>query len=233
VKAVFVTGTDTGCGKTTASRAIARAAVAAGLRVRVLKPIETGCAEQDGERIPADARALAAAARDPRSDAALCPYRLLLPAAPAVAARAEGVAIQRAVLREAFERTRVGADLVIVEGAGGLLVPIRDDLDMAGLAAELQLPLLVVARSSLGTINHTQLTLQVAAARSLRVACVVLNDATACVSPAERENAAWLRERLDVQVCFELAHVPAADARETSSQHAAHVPVERLLAALG
>jgi dethiobiotin synthetase len=200
--------------------------------VRVLKPIETGCAEQDGVPVPADARALAAAARDPRSDAAICPYRLRLPAAPAVAARAAGVVIETSVLREACERAREDADLLLVEGAGGLLVPIRSDLDMAGLALELRLPLLVVARSSLGTINHTQLTLQAAAARGLRVAWVVLNDASAHVSPAERENLAWLRAELRAPVLFELAHTPEADARPDGSAGAAQVPIERLLASL-
>jgi dethiobiotin synthetase len=142
------------------------------------------------------------------------------------------VAIETAVLRAAYEQARSDADLVLVEGAGGLLVPIRSDLDMAGLALELGLTLLVVARSSLGTINHTQLTLQAAAARGLRVAGVVLNDASADVSPAERENLTWLRAELRVPVLFELAHLPAANAQPGSSAEAAQVPIARVLAAL-
>jgi len=139
---VFVTGTDTGCGKTTVACALARDAREAGLRVRVLKPIETGC-EPDA----ADARALAEAAGDDRPLDALCPYRLALPAAPQIAARHESVELDLERVVRAFEAAARDADLVIVEGAGGLLVPINDSSDMADLAGQLRLPVLLVARA--------------------------------------------------------------------------------------
>jgi dethiobiotin synthetase len=228
----FLTGTDTGCGKTTAGAAIACAARAAGRRVRVLKPVETGCSEQDGELVPADARALAQAAGDERGDAALCPYRLALAAAPAVAAREAGIEIDPGRIRAAFRDACRGADLVLVEGAGGLLVPIAPELDMAGLAAALELPLLVVARSSLGTINHTLLTLASARARGLRVAAVIANDAAAEVSAAERSNFAWLEQALPPTPCFRLPHVHTRDSRELARRLARSVPLDALLAAL-
>ena len=228
----FLTGTDTGCGKTTAGLAIACAARSLGRRVRVLKPVETGCSEQRGVLVPADARALAQAAGDKRSDGELCPYRLALAAAPAVAAHAEGVQIDPALIRAAFDDACRGADLVLVEGAGGLLVPVAPGLDMAGLAAALELPLLVVARSSLGTINHTLLTLAAARARGLRVAAVIANDAAAQISAAERSNFAWLEQSLPPLPCFRLPHVPTADTRELGRLLAPCVPLNALLEAL-
>jgi len=200
VSAIFVTGTDTGCGKTAVACALARSLRAAGRRVRVLKPIETGC-----ERgVPADALALAEAAQDDAPLERLCPYRLALPAAPEVAAHAEGVAIDLERIEAALARARSDADLVIVEGAGGLLVPVTSGLDMAGLAAHLGLPLLVAARASLGTINHTLLTLEAARTRKLRLLGVVVSHATAVLSPADRRNLDLLLERLPVPLLGEL-----------------------------
>ncbi len=202
MSAVFVTGTDTGCGKTFVACALARSLRAAGRRVRVLKPIETGCL--DG--LPADARALAEAAGDDAPLERLCPYRFALPAAPEVAARAEGIAIDAARIEFALAAARKDADLVIVEGAGGLLVPIATGLDMAGLARRLRLPLLVASRATLGTINHTLLTLEAARARDLRVLGVVISHASAALSPADRSNLDLLLERLPVPLLAELPH---------------------------
>jgi dethiobiotin synthetase len=213
-----VTGTDTGCGKTTVALALCRAARAAGLRVRVLKPVETGCELRDGEAWPADAVALARAAADDAPIGRLCPYRLRLPAAPEAAARLEGVQIELAPIAAALALARRDSDLVLVEGAGGLRVPIAPGLDMAGLARRLALPLLVVARASLGTINHTLLTLEVARGEGLRVLGVVVNHSEPEVGEGNRRNLALLRERLPVPELAELRHgatelVPPIDAR--------------------
>ena len=200
MSAVFVTGTDTGCGKTSVACALARSVRAAGKRVRVLKPIETGC-----ERgVPADALALAQAAGDDAPVERLCPYRLEIPAAPEVAARAERTAIELAPIEAALALARADADLVIVEGAGGLLVPISPRLDMAGLAGHLRLPILVATRAALGTINHTLLTLEAARARGLRVLGVVVSHTRADLSPADRRNLDLLLERLPVPFLGEL-----------------------------
>jgi dethiobiotin synthetase len=207
VTALFVTGTDTGAGKTAVACALARAARGAGLHVRVLKPIETGCARgADGALVPADALALAAAAGDDAPVTRLCPYRFELPAAPEVAAAAEDTAIELAPIADALSLARKDADLVIVEGAGGLLVPIARELDMAGLAARFDLPVLVVARAALGTINHTLLTLEAARARELRVLGVVVSHTTAVHSRADRRNLELLLARLPVRFLGELAH---------------------------
>lgn len=202
MSAVFVTGTDTGCGKTTVACALARGVRASGKRVRILKPIETGC---EGD-VPGDALALAEAAGDDAPVERLCPHRFALPAAPEIAARVEGRTIGLAPIEAAYARARVDADLVVVEGAGGLLVPISADLDMAELARRLRLPVLVVARAALGTINHTLLTLEAAERRGLRVLGVIVNHTTPHLSKADRRNLDLLLERLPVPLLAELGH---------------------------
>jgi dethiobiotin synthetase len=203
---VFLTGTDTGCGKTSVGMALARALVAAGLRPRVLKPVETGREERDGARWPADARALAEAAGDDAPLERLCPYRLSLPAAPLVAARHESVEIEPVRLTKAYREAAAAGDPVIVEGAGGLLVPILRGYDMADLARELDLPLLVAARAALGTINHTLLTLEAAAARGLRVVGVVVSHTEPDLSAADRTNLDCLLDDLPVPCLGELGY---------------------------
>lgn len=215
---VFVTGTDTGCGKTAVAVALCRAARAAGLTVRALKPIETGCEERNGELLPSDAIALARAAGDESPLDRLCPYRLALPAAPLAAAAHAGIEIEPERIEQAFAEAAREADLVVVEGAGGLRVPLRRDLDMAGLAARLRLPLVVVARARLGTINHTLLTLDVAAARGLRVAGVVINHTEPELPAGDRCNLQLLRAQLPVPELAELGFgaadlVPPLDVR--------------------
>lgn len=218
MNAVFISGTDTGCGKTAVGCALASAARALGLTVRVLKPVETGCREEDGRRVAQDAEALAHAAGDGAPADTLCPYRLRLPASPLVAARAEGLSIDASTLDKAFAEASAGADLLLVEGAGGLRVKLTHELDMAGLAARLELPLLIVARATLGTYNHTQLTLEAAAARGLRTLGVVVSHTTPELSAADRHNLDGLLEDLPVPLLGELPHgarelVPAVDIR--------------------
>jgi dethiobiotin synthetase len=211
MRGLFVTGTDTGCGKTTVACALARSAHAKGLRVRVLKPIETGC--EAG--VPADARALAQAAGDPRPVEELCPYRLALPAAPEIAARQEQVVIDPDVLQRALAAAAEEADLLLVEGAGGLRVPIAPGLEMAELALLFGLPLLVVARASLGTINHTLLTLEAATARRLTVAGVVFSHVEPKLSDADRANLDLLLASSSLPPHLELPH--GADALDVDA----------------
>ena len=200
------TGTDTDCGKTRVGVTLARLARKAGLTVRVCKPAETGCEERHGARQPADALALAAAAEDPRPIERICPYRLALPAAPQVAARQEGIVIELARLREAFEDACAEADLVLVEGAGGLRVAIAPGLDMLGLARELGLPVLVVARAALGTMNHTLLTLEALAREGIPLAGVVISHTAPGLSDADRANLDLLLEQLPGPLLGELEH---------------------------
>ena len=184
---VFVTGTDTGVGKTVVACALVRALRARGIGAGAMKPIETGV----GPAGPTDAIALrdAAGARDPLAD--VCPQAFALAAAPAVAG-----AVDLAAIDAAHARLLARHEFLVVEGAGGLLVPIDAQRTMADLVQRFALPLLIVARAALGTINHTRLTLEAARARGLRIAGVVINHAAGPLPDADLANLVLLREEL-------------------------------------
>jgi dethiobiotin synthetase len=184
LRGLFVTGTDTGVGKTTVSVALLRLAERRGRKPIPFKPVETGC---DPEAT--DAGALWRAARPPIPPSDVCSYALRLPAAPALAATAEGVRIDLDLLVERAHALAARGDFLLVEGAGGLLVPYVDALTTVDLAVRLALPLLVVARTALGTVNHTALTLREAARNGLTVAGVILSQTMAGTAPHEPGNA--------------------------------------------
>ncbi len=229
MKAFFITGTDTGVGKTTVACALLAAGRARGLRVLGMKPIETGCvAGPDGIPRALDAIALERAARGEdlhdrdgnrpaaptargasRAAALYNIYRFAEPLAPSVAAELEGAAVALAPILRGVDRLRsLAPDLLLVEGAGGLLVPLTTSIDMADLAAALAIPLIVVARDGLGTINHTLLTLEAAAVRGLEVAAVVLSGATTGTSDRDAaRNAEEIARRGRVPVIGRLPHL--------------------------
>jgi dethiobiotin synthetase len=175
----FVTGTDTNVGKTYVTCALARRATALGHRVFAFKPMETGCVPgADGELVGADQELLAAAAGGWQQGALRGMYRLRHPAAPLVAAESEGTTIDLdGIVRTAREAaTRDGVSFILVEGAGGWRVPITPAADMSTLARALGLPVLIVARAGLGTINHTLLTVEAVKREDLPLAGVVLSE---------------------------------------------------------
>lgn len=210
MRGLFVTGTDTGVGKTFVGCTLARGLRAAGVDVGVMKPAETGVPPEG----PQDALALRAAAGVDDPIELVCPQRFALPASPEVAARAEGRRVSLDAIATAFERLAARHAFMLVEGAGGLLVPLDADFDMADLATRLGLPLLVVARARLGTINHTLLTLAAAGARGLDVAGVVISHADGPLTAADAQNLASLRARLGSRLVGELG---PADERGTVS----------------
>ncbi len=208
---IFVTGTDTGVGKTVVTASLGLALSAAGVDVGVMKPIETGAPLVEGRRVGEDAATLRRliAPNDPIED--VNPVALALAAAPSAAAKDEGVSIDLAAIRVAFDRLAARHEVVLVEGAGGLLVPIDAKTTMADLALSLDTPLVVVARMRLGTINHTLLTLREAERCGLRVLGVVLNGYDPSGEPlseAEARNLDELRDRIDTPL---LAELPALD----------------------
>jgi dethiobiotin synthetase len=197
---VFVTGTDTGVGKTVVACALARGLRARGIDVGVMKPIETGV----GPEGPLDAIALREASGAKDELELVCPQRFALPAAATVAAAAESRRVDLAAVRGAFAQLAQRHEWMIVEGAGGLLAPAAEGLSMADLARELGLPLLVVARASLGTINHTRLTLEAAAARGLALAGVVISHGAAVLPAADLANLDELRAELGARLVGEI-----------------------------
>jgi len=179
-RGVFVTGTDTDVGKTVVAAGLVRALARRGVRVAAYKPVEAG-----GHT---DARTLweASGRNGPEEDA--CVVRLALAAAPSVAAAEEGSAIRLEDLVQGYQRQAARADVVVVEGAGGLLVPLAQDVLVADLVRAIGLPLLVVARDALGTVNHTLLTVEAARTRGMAVAGVVLNRLRGDGDPTTRTN---------------------------------------------
>lgn len=174
---LFITGTDTGVGKTYVGALIARALVAGGRKVGVYKPVASGCGVVAGQLVSDDAVALWEAAGRPGELERVCPQRFAAPLAPHLAARAEGRRIDAELLRRGIEYWRERSEIVIVEGAGGLMSPVGEEEYVADLAADFGCPLVVVARNGLGAINQTLQTLIVAATfrDGLPIAGIVLN----------------------------------------------------------
>lgn len=176
MKGIFITGTDTGVGKTYIAAGIAYALRQRGINVGVMKPAETGCkAGPDGLLIPEDGLTLmkAAGVDDPLQ--LVNPYSLALPLAPSVAAAIENRVIDLEVIMSAFDTLSKRHDFMLVEGAGGIMVPLLKDYLYLDLAVDLNLPVLVVSRPRLGTINHTLLTISALRSRSLDVTGIVIN----------------------------------------------------------
>jgi dethiobiotin synthetase len=172
--ALFITGTDTGVGKTHAACLIARQAAAGGLRVGAYKPVCSGAERNSrGEWVWDDIERLAAAITAPATKEDICPQRFLAPLAPPVAARQEGRIVDEDLLRSGLDVWRNRVDLLLIEGAGGLLCPLTETKTMADLAADIGAPLLIVARPGLGTINHTLLTIHAARSSRLAIAGVI------------------------------------------------------------
>jgi dethiobiotin synthetase len=180
VRGVFVAGTDTGVGKTTVSVGLVRLLRRAGRAPVPFKPVETGCAPE-----PLDAVRLRRAADAPAALDEICPFAFALPAAPAAAAELAEVVLDVADLAARARTLSARGDCLLVEGAGGLLSPYGPGQTNADLAEHLALPVLLVARVSLGTINHVALTVAELTRRRLTLAAVVLVRTTPEREPHE------------------------------------------------
>lgn len=174
-RGIFITGTDTGVGKTIVAATLARLLRMRGVDVGVMKPATSGCREEQGRLVSDDALLLCRAAAC-ECDGDVAPYLLREPLAPSEAARIDGVRIEADRLRACYDRLASRHDFMIVEGAGGLMVPLADQLLATDLIKLLELPLVVVARPNLGTVNHTLLTCYSARQLGLSVAGVVINN---------------------------------------------------------
>jgi len=208
---LFFTGTDTGVGKTVVTAGAARVLRRQGRACQVCKPVATGAVWQDGRWLSDDTVLLAAAANQPC--AAVTPWAFPEPAAPPVAARQAGQALRLDEIAAAVRQCARPETALLVEGVGGLLCPLTEQETVADLVAALGMALVVVARRSLGTLNHTLLTLEVARGRGLAVAGVVISETTALASVAEQTNVEELRRRIAVPVLAVVpyqADVPAA-----------------------
>jgi dethiobiotin synthetase len=190
LRGVFVTGTDTGVGKTVLAAALVAALRADGVDVAAFKPAVTGVDEPEGDR-PADHELLAAAAARPVDE--VVPHRFGPAVSPHLAAELAGTPLDPAALVAHVRGLR--ADVVVAEGVGGLLVPLTRDHTVRDLAAALGLPLVIAARPGLGTISHTLLTIEAARAAGLSIAGVVITpwpDDPSAMLRSNRETIARL-----------------------------------------
>lgn len=207
----FVTGTDTGAGKTLTACALLLAFGRRGMRAAGMKPVAAGGRETAEGWRNDDVEALLAASRTGEAGlqrAEVNPYFLRRPVAPHLAARAEGAAIDLATLQRSFARLRAKADVVIVEGVGGFLVPLNEREDTADLSVRLGLPVILVVAMRLGCLNHALLTQEAVAARKLRLAGWVANRLDPGMEMAA-ENVAALRERLRAPLLGEIPYLAA------------------------
>jgi len=206
-RGLFITGTDVGVGKTLIGCALAFAAHARGMRVGVMKPIETGCREVAGILEPADARGLAYAAACDLPLGLICPYRYRFPLAPPAAAEAYDVAPPDILeIAQSYRKIAPHSDFVIVEGLGGIATPIAWGTthsrakDSTDLARALNLDVVIVAANRLGCLNASILTIHHAQSRGVGVIGVILNDVDASTSPATETNRESLRKMTDVPI---------------------------------
>lgn len=221
-----MTGTDTGVGKTVVAAALARSLISAGMAVAAMKPAQTGVAEGADDL----SFLTTAAGVPPQLTAAPC--CLDPPLAPEVAARLAGARIEVAPILEAFRKLRAQAEVVVVEGAGGLLVPLTSEVTMADLARVLALPLVVVARPQLGTLNHTALTVEAARARGLQVLGVILSRFPADPDLAEATNPAAIERCCGVRLVGVVPEIPGLDVDRRILPRAIH-PAPWLAPSLG
>ena len=168
VNGIFITGTGTEIGKTVVSGGVAASLKQAGVNVGVMKPISTGDTS--------DAQFLKHAAQVDDPIASINPIQLRHPLAPSVSARLEGIQLDVSLIKTAFTKLKEKYDFLIVEGVGGIAVPLKDDFLVAHLISQLKLPVLIVAHAGLGTINHTVLTVTFARQFNLQIVGIVLNQ---------------------------------------------------------
>lgn len=186
----FVTGTDTGVGKTHVTEALARCARTLGKKVFAFKPVETGCEEIGDRLVGSDMEALWKAAGSWQTGELRGVYHFRIPVAPLVAARAESVVIDMERIDRVYREGVAQSEVVLVEGAGGWRVPITETADVSSLARQTGLPVVIVSRATLGTINHTLLTVEAVERDGCRIAAVVL-------SRRPDENAEFARSNRD------------------------------------
>jgi dethiobiotin synthetase len=208
MKNIFITGTDTGVGKTAVACSLAAyLSIKKGRDVGVMKPFESGGAPAAGE-MSGDAWALktASGSLDEMSD--INTYNFKAPLAPEPAAMRENADIDVGLIMKAYRKLGKRHDVLIIEGAGGILVPIRDGYFFSNLIVDMGAPVILVSRLTLGTINHTILSCRFLTSIGVQVSGVILNDMTGEKDLASETNPAMLRKYLEVPLLGTFPHVP-------------------------
>jgi dethiobiotin synthetase len=209
---VFVTGTDTGVGKTVVAAGIAGSMRKDGIDVGVIKPIATGIPQEKGFK-SSDAELLAkiSGSKDPESE--INPVFLPLEASPLAAGRALNIDIKLDEVFSAFKRLTDKHDFVVVEGIGGVMVPIKQNYFVIDMIKEMGLPILIVSRAAIGTLNHTVLTVRACKEYDLNIAGIVLNGVRND-NVAEKTASAIVRELTEI---FVIGSIPFVDVLDASN----------------
>ncbi|MEN9784512.1 MAG: ATP-dependent dethiobiotin synthetase [Pseudomonadota bacterium] len=209
-RGVFIAGTDTGIGKTLIACALLRGMAGAGLRVVGMKPVAAGATRRKGVLINEDVEQLRAASNVVAPLCTMNPYCFVPPVAPHLAAREAGTLIRMSVLSRHYALLAARADVVVVEGVGGLLVPLGPRLSAADIPQRLNLPVLLVVGMRLGCLNHALLTLEAVRMRGLRLAGWIAN----AIDPSmtrRKENLEALQQRIDAPLLGIVKHVAEPD----------------------
>lgn len=223
--AVYITGTDTGIGKTFASCALLHTLRQQGLRAVGMKPVASGCEMTPEGLRNEDAVALRAASDPVPAYADLNPYALPEPLAPELAADDAGVTLSLDQIEAAFGRLRAQADTVVVEGVGGWLAPLSAELDQSHLVHALQLPVVLVVGLRLGCINHARLSLQAIQARGATCIGWIANEVDPLMARID-DNVRMLRDRLPLPYWGRLPYAPGGDPAQLA-QHLV-VPMQQI-----
>lgn len=207
---LFIAGTDTGVGKTLVAKALIQRGVAAGKRVAAMKPISAGCVQTPEGWLNDDVAQLRAASNVSLPLALMNPYAFELPVAPHLAAQQAGIEIDLARIESAYREIEFQSDEVIVEGVGGLLVPINANQTAADIVLRLNLPVILVVGMRLGCLNHALLTVEAMARRGIKLEAWVANQ----IDPTMREfeaNLASLKERISAPLLCVLPPMKPAE----------------------
>ncbi|MBI3317452.1 MAG: dethiobiotin synthase [Candidatus Omnitrophica bacterium] len=225
---IFITGTDTGVGKTIVAAGLAMALRSRGLRVGVMKPVATGCQGTDQHLVSMDAVFLMEAAENEYA-ALSSPARFRHPLSPNVASALEKKPIKISEIVRAYQELQRHYDFIIVEGIGGLLVPISKDYFVANLIKEFELPLLIVARSGLGTINHTLLTVDAAVVRGFDIRGIIFNRMpTVNFSMVEVTNPKVIHELTGIPILGSLPEMDHVDVETCKFGNLKEIFLERI-----
>jgi len=197
MKGFFITGTDTGVGKTIIAGALIKVLCHLGMKTGAMKPVETGCVREGEVLLPSDGMFLKQMAQMQEAVTQVSPCCFESPLAPLAASELEKKTVSIAAIKKAFYNLYTNYDAVIVEGIGGLMVPLNADYFVVDLAKEIGLPLVVVAKPGLGSINHVMLTVNYALKEGLQVAGIILNYSL----PPENSLAEETNPQLLKQIC--------------------------------
>ena len=199
-KGFFITGTDTGVGKTVVAGAVIKVMQSIGVKACAMKPIESGCGKEGDVLIPYDGTFLKQAAHMDEPIRQVTPFCFESPLSPLAASEIEGRKISIDEIKKAYYKLYKSYEAIVVEGVGGLMVPIRKDYYIVDLAREFSLPLIIITKPGLGTINHTMLTVNYALEAGLEVAGLIINYSR----PPENS----LAEKTNPQILKEICPVP-------------------------